>query len=195
MSNYKQDIIKVQKKLKRKLSSTRFQHTLGVSYTAACLAMKYEQDVEKAELAGMLHDCAKYMSSDEMLKIAEKKKIDISDIERKKPDLLHAKLGSYFAIHKYHVKDKEINNAIICHTTGKPDMTLFEKILYIADYIEPGRNSLKLPRINEVRKMAFEDIDRCLFMILEDTLNYLKESGIEIDIMTQKTYDFYCDKQ
>lgn len=192
MANYKQDIIKLQKKLKRKLSSSRYQHTLGVSYTAACLAMKYKEDIDKAALAGMLHDCAKYMSSEEMLNIAIKKKIDISDVEKIKPDLLHAKLGSYFAIHKYHVKDKEINNAILCHTTGKPNMTMFEKIIYVSDYIEPGRNTLKLPRIDEVRKTAFEDIDLCLSMILEDTLKYLNESGMQIDPITQETYEFYC---
>lgn len=189
--NYKQDLIKVQNKLKHKLSSSRYQHTLGVCYTAASLAMRYEEDVNKAALAGMLHDCAKYLKPDEMLKMALNKKIDVSSTERIKPDLLHAKLGSYFAIHKYHVKDKEINSAILCHTTGKPNMSMLDKIIYIADYIEPSRNELKLPRIDKVRKTAFEDIDLCLKMILEDTLNYLQSSGMEIDDMTQKTYEYY----
>lgn len=189
--NYKDDITKIQNKLKRKLSSTRYQHTLGVSYTAGCLAMKYEQDINKAILAGLLHDCAKYLSPDDMLKIALKKNIDISEIEKIKPDLLHAKLGSYFAIHKYHVKDKEINNAILCHTTGKPNMSILEKILYIADYIEPSRDKTKLPRLNEVRKIAFEDMDLCLKMILSDTLAYLEKSNMKIDEMTKLTYEYY----
>ena len=185
----KQDITKIQKKLSKKLSESRYQHSLGVAYTAASLAMRYEADMEKALLAGMLHDCAKYMTPDEMLKMALNKKIEISEVERMKPDLLHAKLGSYFAIKKYHVKDKEINEAIICHTTGKPDMTLLEKIIYVADYIEPSR--YKMPRLKELRKMAFVDIDKCLIMILEDTVKYLEESGLYIDDNTKKTYDFY----
>lgn len=183
------ELEKIKKKLKRKLNDKRYEHTLGVSYTAGCLAMKYGLDVNKAILAGLLHDCAKYMSGEEMLEIALKKKIEVSSTEEKKPDLLHAKLGAYFAKTKYDVADNEILSSIECHTTGKPNMTLFEKIIYIADYIEPGRD--KMPRLDIIRKAAFEDIDKCMIMILEDTVAYLKSSGMYIDETTLKTYDFY----
>ena len=189
MFSLKQDITKIQKKLIKKLSNSRYEHSLGVAYTAASLAMRYEADIEKALFAGMLHDCAKYMTPEDMLKMALNKKIEISETERINPELLHAKLGSYLAIKKYHIKDKDINDAIICHTTGKPDMTLLEKIIYVSDYIEPSR--YKMPRLDEVRKMAFVDIDKCLIMILQDTINYLEESGLYLDNMTKKTYDFY----
>lgn len=188
-SNYKEEITKLQKKLKNKLSSSRYEHSLGVAYTAGCLAMKYNEDMDKAIVAGLLHDCAKYMSPDEMLKIAVEKGIEISDVEKLKPDLLHAKLGSYYAKNKYKITDDDINNAILCHTTGKPNMTVFEKILYIADYIEPGR--YKMPRLNKIREMAFIDLDKCLSMILIDTMNYLEKSNMKIDEMTKKTCDFY----
>lgn len=189
MFSLKQDITKIQKKLIKKLSNSRYEHSLGVAYTAASLAMRYEADIEKALFAGMLHDCAKYMTPEDMLKMALNKKIEISEAERINPELLHAKLGSYLAIKKYHIKDKDINDAIICHTTGKPDMTLLEKLIYVSDYIEPSR--YKMPRLDEVRKMAFVDIDKCLIMILQDTINYLEESGLYLDNMTKKTYDFY----
>lgn len=187
--NYKQDIPKIQKKLRRKLTESRYVHTLGVSYTAGCIGMKYEIDMDKLMIAGLLHDCAKNMDPNELLSFAVKKKLEITEIERIKPDLLHAKVGSYLAQKKYHIKDKEILDAIVCHTTGKPEMTTFEKIIFVADYIEPSRD--KQPRLEVLRKEAFTDLDNCVKMILEDTLNYLKESGVMIDDMTQKTFDFY----
>lgn len=187
--DYKQENIKIQKKLRRKISDTRYLHSLGVAYTSAALGMKYGVDIDKLIVAGMLHDCAKYMSPDDLLKFALKKKIDITEIERMKPDLLHAKVGAYFAQKKYHIKDSIILDAICCHTTGKPEMTLFEKIIYVSDYIEPSRD--KQPRLDEVRKEAFENIDNCIKMILSDTLSYLKEEDVMIDELTQKTYDYY----
>lgn len=190
--DYKIKIIEIQKKLKKKLSDTRYQHSLGVAYTAASLAMKYSEDVNKALIAGLLHDCGKYMSSEEMYSFAIKKFIDISNAESKKPDLLHAKIGSYLALKKYGITDPDINSAIRYHTTGKPDMNLLEKIIYIADYIEPGRD--KMPRLDIIRKTAFEDIDECLKMILEDSVNYLKNSNMTIDETTYNTYEFYINK-
>lgn len=189
----KEDITKLQKKLKRKLSEHRYQHSLGVSYTAGCLAMKYSLEIDKAIIAGLLHDCAKYMTPEEMYHFAQKKEIDMTPIEAKKPDLLHAKIGSYLTTKKYHIKDKEINDAIICHTTGKPNMTTFEKILFVADYIEPNRN--KQPRLDVIRRVAFEDLDESIRMILQDTLSYLIENNSDIDDMTEKTYNFYLNKK
>lgn len=184
------DISKLQTKLKSKLSASRYQHTLGVAYTCSCLAMKYEEDYTQALIAGLLHDCAKYMSDEEMLDSAKKAKIDISDVEQKMPALLHAKLGAYFAKKKYNVDDELILDAIACHTTGKPAMNTLEKILYISDYIEPGRN--KMPRLAEIRKAAFEDLDICLKMILSDTVEYLKNNKSFIDDTTLDTYEYYC---
>lgn len=190
MSIDNKDIIFIQGKLKRKLSDTRYAHTVSVSHTCACLAMKYEYDVNKAIIAGLLHDCAKYMDGEEMLNKAQKAGLTISDYELNKPDLLHAKLGSYYANKKYNINDEEILSAIECHTTGKPKMSLLEKIVYIADYIEPFR--CKMPRLDVIRKLAFEDIDECLKLILSDTLKYLKSSGMMIDKATIDTYNYYC---
>ena len=103
--------------------------------------------------------------------------------------MLHAKVGALLAEKKYDIEDQEVLSAIRWHTTGKPDMTLLEKIVYVADYIEPKRD--KAPNLKEVRKMAFVDLDRALLKILEDTLNYLGDSPDEVDTMTKATYDFY----
>jgi len=188
--NYREEVPVIQDKLRKQLKKSRYVHTLGVAYTASCLAMKHGEDPDKAIIAGLLHDCVKYMSGDEMYELALKYKLDISDAEKAKPDLLHAKLGSYTARKKYDIDDEDILSAIRYHTTGRPDMSLFEKIIYVADYIEPGRD--KMPRLDIIRKTAFEDIDLCLRMILEDSVNYLNGSGMFIDSTTIETYNYYC---
>ncbi len=179
----------IREDLKTILSNDRFFHSVGVSDTVALLAAFYGENFEKARLAGLLHDCAKgYKTSDNIL-LCEKNNIPVSEAERSNPQLLHAKLGSFFAKNKYGVNDDEILSAIACHTTGKIDMTLFEKLLFIADYIEPCRNRAK--RLDVIRKEAFINVDKCIVMILEDTLDYLKELKINVDNITVETYEFY----
>lgn len=185
------NIKKIRKAMEKSLDPKRFEHTLGVAYTAAVLAMRYDCDVLKAETAGMLHDCAKCMSNEKRLNICKKHNISVNDIERRNPFLLHAKVGSYIAMQKYNIHDRDIINAILNHTTGRPDMSLLEKIIYVADYIEPGRK--QAPNLTQIRKLAFSDLDAALLKILEDTLVYLGEGEGEVDPMTQKTYDFYKD--
>ena len=182
-------INKLKKRIKHHLDKERFEHTLGVMYTAGALAMRYEVDIEKAMIAGVLHDCAKCLSSDKKIKLCETYGLEISDSERKNPGLLHAKLGAYFANAKYDIDDAFILDAITYHTTGRPDMTLLDKILYIADYIEPNR--ALAPNLARVRKLAFEDIDECLYVILRDSLEYLKTKSEVIDPMTEQTYLYY----
>ena len=184
---------KIRKAVEKTLDSKRFEHTLGVEYTAAALAMRYGEDLMKAQTAGLLHDCAKCMSNEKRLSICEKHNISVNKIERKNPFLLHAKVGSYIAMQKFHVHDSDTVNAILNHTTGRPDMSLLEKIIYVADYIEPGRK--QAPNLTEIRKLAFTDIDEALYRILEDTLVYLRTVEGDVDQMTQKTYDFYKNRR
>lgn len=191
MKNTKYDIETIKDVLEDELDAKRYEHTLGVAYTAAALAMRYECSVEKAFIAGLLHDCAKCMKKKEKEEYCQKKKIVLSDTETKIPALQHAKIGSYLCETKYGVTDMEIKSAILYHTTGHPDMSLLEKIVFIADYIEPNREPL--PNIDVIRKTTFEDLDSGLKMILKDTLQYLNECGKTIDPMTQITYDFYLN--
>lgn len=186
------DIKKIRKSMEKSLDSKRFEHTLGVAYTASALAMCYQVDINKAQTAGLLHDCAKCLSDEKKIAICKKHNIHISEVEKRNPFLLHAKAGSYIAMEKYHIHDHDIINAILNHTTGRPGMSELEKIIYIADYIEPLRK--QAPNLTQVRKTAFENLDKALLMILENTLNYLKEIGNETDPMTQETYNFYKEK-
>lgn len=182
-------IIQMQKKLKKYLDRERYEHTLGVMYTAGALAMRYGCDLDQALTAGLLHDCAKCIPGKKKIRLCDRYHLHVSEIEFANPSLLHAKLGAFLAIKKYHIDDKNVINAIACHTTGRPEMTLLDKIIYIADYIEPGRQ--ELPNMAAVRRLAFEDIDECLYLILKDSLAYLHSRGIPIDPMTEKTYQYY----
>ena len=181
----------LKKDLKREMDDSRYEHTLGVMYTSAALAMRYEYDMERAMLAGLMHDCAKCMDHEKKLKICADNKIPVTEIERRNPFLLHAKVGSYLAKKEYDIHNQDILNAITYHTTGRPEMTMLEKIIFISDYIEPGRTHAA--NLSEVRKLAFSDIDQALLKILGDSLAYLHTTGKEIDDMTQKTFDYYAN--
>ena len=187
------ELHKIRKQLAKVLDSKRYEHTQGVAYTSAALAMRYGEDVQKAELAGLLHDCAKCLDNEKKIHICKKHNIAISDAELKNPFLLHAKVGGYLTKEKYKIDDEDIINAVTYHTTGRPGMSLLEKIVYIADYIEPGRDHVS--NLDEVRNLCFRDLDEALLQILEDILVHLKESKKEIDPMTQMTYEFYKRKQ
>lgn len=190
------------------LSSTlkpeRYRHSCGVANTAFLLACAHKDnhyknegniqkpDPEKAKLAGYLHDCAKYMTGKEMRESCEKNDIPLTAAERENPALIHGKLGAYMAKEVYGITDSGILSAIRYHTTGKPQMTLLEKILYVADFIEPERNMSCMPySLYEIRKTCFEDLDDGLLMILESTMKHLEKTSIFIDEMTKYTYEYY----
>ena len=180
---------KIEKSLKNELDSQRYTHTLGVMYTAASLAMAHQVNMEQAMYAGLLHDCAKCISNEKKLKLCSKYQIAVSEAEKRSPFLLHAKLGAFFSKIRYHVTDPEVLHAIQVHTTGEPHMNTLDKLIYIADYIEPNRR--KAPNLQKVRRMAFQDLDVTMLQILSDTLAYLKEKGGELDPLTWKTYEYF----
>ena len=184
------NLLKIQKKLKKELDDDRYRHTLGVMYTAASLSMRYApQKLEETQVAGLLHDCAKCIPNDKKLRLCERYNLPVTEIERSAPSLLHAKLGAYLAKERYHIQDEEILGGIRWHTTGKDNMTLMEKIIFLADYIEPGR--WKAQHLDAIRQMAFTDLDRAVYLTLHDTLNYLRRGPGLIDEMTQRAHDYY----
>ncbi len=168
--------------LSKDLKESRLMHTLGVIDT-------YQADVKKCETAALLHDCAKYMPLDKMIEICERNFAKLNELERKSPALLHSKAGACLAYEKYGIKDEEILNAIKYHTTGKPDMTLMEKIIFVSDFIEPNRtHSDKLPMY---RMIAMADLNLVCMNVLKDTIDYLNSKGEEIDPITEETYNYY----
>ena len=187
----KYDFQKIEKKLSKYLDEDRMAHTIGVSFTSAALAMAHGYDISDAQLAGLLHDCAKCIPNKKKLKLCSQHKVPVSDFEQEHPFLLHAKLGAYIAREKYDVRNEEILSAITYHTTGKPAMSPLEKIIYIADYIEPMRD--KAANLPKIRKLAFEDLDECMYEILKDTLIYLEENPRDIDSTTKDAFLYYKD--
>lgn len=183
------DFNEIRKKLKKELDKERYEHTIGVMYTAGCMAMAYGYPMEKAMLAGLLHDCAKCISHDEKIRLCKKHDLPINEVELANPGLLHAKAGAIIAKEQYDIQNPEILHAITVHTTGEPDMSVLDKIIYIADYIEPGRT--EAPNLDYVRGLAYKNLDACMAKILYDTLNYLNNKKGSIDPATQLTYEFY----
>ncbi len=183
------DLELLQESMKEILKQPRYLHSIGVEEVACDLAVIHGYDAKKASVAGILHDCAKNLSDEELLQYCKNYQLEVTEIEARCPFLLHGKVGAAFAKDRYGINDSEIINSIIYHTTGRPNMSLLEKIIFTADYIEPYRKPL--PRIDEIRAMAYSDLDMAVLMILENTLGYLEQSQAEIDTMTVDTYKYY----
>ena len=185
-------ILDLQKKMKKKLNEYRYEHTLGVMYTSAALAMRHGVDLEQALVAGLLHDCAKCYSDEKKFELCEKYGVVLTVVERQNTALIHAKLGAVLAREKYEVDSEDVCQAIATHTTGAPAMKPLQQIVFIADYIEPHRDRAR--HLDEIRYTAFQDLDQACEMILTDTLNYLSDSPNTVDPMTQETYEYYHQK-
>lgn len=184
-----EDMKDISKKLRKILKPERYEHTIGVMYTAAALAMKYGVDIDQAMYAGLLHDCGKYCSAKDQIKLCKEYEIELTQSELEMPALIHAKLGAYLSYHEYNITSAEILDAIRYHTTGREAMTMLEKIIYIADYIEPGRKMI--PVLPKVRTAAFNNIDEAVYICAGSTISFLEGTGRPIDILTIKTYEYY----
>lgn len=154
------------------LTPKRYKHTQGVAQEALQLAKRYDIDSDKAYLAGLLHDCAKCLTDEEKLELCDKYGLILDDILKSQPDLTHSFLGAKIAEKEYGINDNEILDAIAYHTTGRPNMSMLEKIIFIADYIEPNRDYFQ--GLDKVRELAYKDINKAVICSLENTINYNK---------------------
>lgn len=162
------DIEKIKEKLIQDIGEKRYKHSLRAAELAEKLAEKYDEDKEKAYLAGLIHDCAKYNEK----AYIDKLNIDISSykISSIKDPVLHSFLGAEVAEKVYNISDKYILEAIKYHTTGKKSMTKLEKIIFIADAIEPGRN---FKGLDKIRKLADKDLDQAMLSLLDSNIIFL----------------------
>ncbi len=167
----------MEKKLKQELSAKRFDHSVGVWHTAVELSERFGADVHKAAVAGLLHDCAREMSNNNLLKITGDFDIVVGSIEKICPVLLHAAVSAHIAAVEYGVRDEEIHKAIMLHTTGSANMSKLAKIIFLADFIEPGR---AYPGIDKLRKLAREDLDKAVLAAFDHTISYLLKEKMVI---------------
>lgn len=189
---------KIHDDLKELLSEKRYTHSIGVMNKAVELAKKYEVDVNKAKLVGLAHDIGKDFSREEKIKYAEENNIEIDEIEKINIGLLHGKIGADICKKRYGFTE-DMLNAIKFHTLGNKDMDLLAKIIFVADKIEDGRNyknEEKNQKLEEIRKIAFENLDKALLYEIEMSLEYTlrKNELIHPDsIYTRNKIIINCD--
>lgn len=153
--------------LSKKLSKNRYEHTLGVCETAIALAKRFGEDEDKAYLAALLHDCAKYMSAKEHIEYANNFGIKLSEEELLCLPVIHAPIGAEIARIEYGVEDEDVLGAIRYHTVAKEDMSVLQKIIYTADMIEPSR---KFDGVEELRSLASKSLDEVFKACLKTSL-------------------------
>ncbi|MCL1630440.1 bis(5'-nucleosyl)-tetraphosphatase (symmetrical) YqeK [Sporolactobacillus sp. CPB3-1] len=172
--------------IKKILPEKRFVHSVSVSETAGRLAKKYGGNEEKARLAGMLHDIAKYFSNDELKAMILSKPGTWHDCLDYSDKLWHAPAGAIYVQEKYGIDDSDLLQAMIYHTTGRKQMTLLDKIIFLADYIEPGRD---FPGVEEVRKAAEMDLDTAVLLELQKTIMHLLNQQQRVYPKTFEAYN------
>ena len=167
------------------LKNKRIPHVLGTEKEAVRLAERYGADVEKARVAALLHDCTKKLNMEEQLALCERYGIELDALEQKALKLLHAKTGAEIARDVFGADD-EIYRAIWWHTTGHANMTLLEKIIYLADYMEPTRD---FPGVEDLRKACYEDLDKGLLLGLEMSIEEMTAMGNPVHHATVEARD------
>ena len=172
------------------IRAKRIAHVKGTEEEAVRLARRWGGDEEKARRGAILHDCTKYLNMEEQLQLCEKYGIVLDDLERQAVKLLHAKTGACVARDVYGVSD-DVYEAIFWHTTGKADMTLLEKILYIADYMEPNRD---FPGVERLRELAYQNLDQAVLAGCEMSIQEMKDRGLPVHINTVRARDWLRSK-
>nr|WP_300002102.1 bis(5'-nucleosyl)-tetraphosphatase (symmetrical) YqeK [Tissierella sp.] len=180
-------IEKIKQDLKQNISKDRYEHTLRVVNICKELAELYGEDLEKTKIAALLHDSAKFISKDKVFEMARDLNLLDDDIYLYNKEIIHASLGAALAKINYGIEDADILNSISYHTTGRAGMSLLEKIIFIGDYIEPSR---EFDGIQEIRDLAFKDLDASLLLALDTNLKFLldRKKLISKDTIEARNY-------
>ncbi len=184
----------LKEKLFLELSEKRYRHSIAVMECAVALAETHDCSPGKAAVAGLLHDCARDLSLDETEKVCSEAGIMMDEVSRAQPELLHGPAGSVIAKKVYGITDREILDAIYCHTTGKTGMSIFEKVIFLADYISPDR---KFEGADKVRKLAGKagSLDEALEQALSGTIAYVLGKGLMVHTNTVHARNFLIGRE
>lgn len=165
----------IRRRLKEMLPAKRYRHTLGVKQAMIRLAQRWSYDAEKAALTGLLHDCAKAMPLAQMQAYVRRVGVHLDALRQENTALLHAPAGAALARERFGVTDPEILHAIATHNTGSEKMGILDKLLFVADYTEPGRKAIE--GLDAIRAMAMEDLDAAVCGVLDSKLAYITQKG------------------
>jgi predicted HD superfamily hydrolase involved in NAD metabolism len=179
------------KKLKGLLGPSRFKHSLRVRVKVLHLTKFHRVDHDKASIASLLHDVSRYMDRKGLLKFAEKIGLPIDPISRKEPKLLHAPISAYLARKEFGIKDPQILKAIRSHTLGRKNMSMLEKMIYVADHVEEGRSHADAMR---ARKLAEADLDQAIVSISDSMIKYLQGRCLPVHPKALEVRDYYLKK-
>lgn len=171
--------------VQKQMTEKRFQHTIGVMHTAIELANRYGADPVKAEQAAIFHDYAKFRNKDEMKLIMLQQGMN-PELLIHSSELWHAPVGAYLVQTEVGIDDLEVLDAIAFHTSGRINMSLLDRVIFLADYIEPGR---EFPGVAEVRELAEKDLDKAVIMALKNTMTFLLAKNQTIYPDTFHTYN------
>ncbi|MBO4384670.1 MAG: nicotinate-nucleotide adenylyltransferase [Clostridia bacterium] len=180
------DIVLIRNSIGEVIRKKRLRHTMLTCCEAVKLAKRYGADMKKARLAALLHDCIK-LPNKELLDYCERNGIFITAEEEQNPYLIHSRLGAVLAMEKYGVTDPEVLSAISCHTIGRVGMSLMDKIIYVADKIEPSRD---FDGVDDIRDVAYSDINRAMLLVMRHSADYTKRSGRAVNPSTQSVIDY-----
>ncbi len=183
------EITDIRARLADRLKRKRLNHTMLTACEAVKLAYRYGVDTKKARLAAILHDCIK-LPNKELIAFCDENHYDISDEERENPYLIHSRLGAVLACDEFGVRDPEVLMAIRSHTLGRVEMTELEKIIYVADKIEPSRD---YEGIDIIRETAYEDIDKAMLLVMQHSVEYTASAGRTINPSTKTVIDHLRD--
>lgn len=172
--------------VRKQMTEHRYQHTLGVVDTAIWLAKQNQVDIEKAEVAAIFHDYAKFRDDEEMAHVISEQAEIPKDLLEYNKELWHAPVGAYLVKKEVGINDEVILDAIRYHTSGRPNMTPLEKVVCLADYIEPGR---KFPGVEKVREIANTDLNHALAKSLYNTIQFLEKKGQKVYPLTIDAYN------
>ncbi len=184
-----------QNALKTELKPERYLHSIGVMETAVELAKRFGADEHKAKIAGLLHDCAKNIDALRSYGICDLLGIELDDVVKKSYKLVHQYLGAELAKMRYGIDDEEILSAIRVHTTAKEEMSLLDKIIYLADFIEPNRDKDPFEGLDELRKLCKTDIDEAMLFALDISIKSIVERKMLLHMDTVLARNWFLSKK
>ena len=175
-------------KIRPLLSEKRYRHSVNVAYEAVVLAERVGADVQKAAEAGILHDCMKDTPPLEQLAMVQRAGMHLTELELGAKKLYHAVSGTAYLKEVLHITDPEILNAVRYHTSGRPAMSTLEKLIFLSDMLEPGRD---FPKVDKLRAYFAKDLNECMFRALDHQIKYLRKGKGEIYPLSFRAYEYY----